>query len=607
MTKIKLTDLLCEFLKLHGVSHVFSVTGGSILHPLHSAHKCGLTVTYTHHEQAASFAADAATRILKRPQACFITTGPAGTNALTGVLESWHDSIPQIIISGQARIADLTNPKSIRQIGSQHTDIVSIVSHITNKVEQIINPNHAVNQILSALFASNSKGVRPGPVWIDIPLDIQWVELNIDERPIEIYNRYRHDHTVAYNNFCAEPSSQSLSKLSQSFSTAKKPLIVLGSGIRNSSYCDQVIKILSLKSIPVALTWGTLDLLESSSPFNVGLLGVNGQRSANLAAYFSDQILGIGTHFADQITGRDKTKFAPNAEKYILNIDKREVLHASKFCNAIEFDLESYGHLLCKLLNGLPSFQRDMPLITHLRGLNSIDLLFPDAKKADLNIYSFYRNLYQASKPGTIFVSDGGGNTFFGSLQHSIIQSSQRIITTTKTGCMGSGLPQAIGASKASPLSKVICFIGDGSIQFNVQELQTIKHEKLNILIILVNNGGYQAIKDTQSAFFDSTFFGVDDSSGLSLPSFAKISYAYEINYFSANNDGDVCPSALENLISKNSPTILEIFIPPNTPLLPSVGKSDIILDKITIPAIAAMSPDLPDETYTKLMKYKTW
>ncbi len=614
MKVIKLSDLLCEFLRLHGVSCVFGVTGGSILHPLHSAHKLGLTVIYTHHEQAASFAADAATRMLSRPQACFVTTGPAGTNALTGVLESWLDSIPQIVVSGQARLSDLTSKSTVRQIGSQHCDIISIVESVTKKAVQINSADGAIYDLLGAITASNSPGERMGPVWIDIPLDMQWAGIEIDKSPSEIYNNYITTINSVKRKTCIQssvedPKLAGLSRLMKSLRGASRPLFIIGAGINASPYKRTILSLLAEKELPFAFTWGTIDSVSYMDPLNFGLLGVNGQRSANFAAYLSDCIIGLGTHFSDQITGRSKHEFAPNAEIYMLDIDPNEIDHASSFVHGINFDLNLDSPLLIHLLSDYdrlvsPNVAQNRFTIKSLNNIN--DATFSGVELSTTLLPRLYRSIFQNCEDNTIFVADGGGNTFFASLQNSQPKTGHKIITSVKTGCMGSGLPQAIGAAVASPSSKVCCFIGDGSLQFNIQELMTISHNNLDISIIVINNGGYQAIKDTQNHYFESNTFGVDHDSGLGIPNYHLISRGYDIDYKSESIDSANLESSLHHSLQPG-PHIIEIFVPANIPMIPALGTTAEALAGCDLPPIANMQPTLPSDLLESLLTISEW
>ena len=320
---MKASDLLCKILSEFGISKVFGVTGGSILHPLESAHKLTFDVYYTHHEQAASFSADAATRITSQPQACFVTTGPAGTNAMTGVLTSWLDSIPQIVISGQARLSDLTDSNSVRQIGTQHYDVINSIKNITNGYIQLTNEETFCEDIINTLYKSVSE--RPGPVWIDIPLDLQWAEINNCNYEIKSANYFQNNFKKDFfNENRSQNLEESITLALDNLINAKKPLIIIGAGCKQNKVGKELVEIFTKLSIPMAFTWGSIDLLDSENKYNLGIIGINGERSTNLAAYLSDVIIGFGTHFSDQITGRERKLFGPNARKFAFDIDPKE-------------------------------------------------------------------------------------------------------------------------------------------------------------------------------------------------------------------------------------------------------------------------------------------
>ena len=605
---MKASDLLCKILSDFGTSKVFGVTGGSILHPLQSAHQIGFDVYYTHHEQAASFAADASTRITNKPQACFVTTGPAGTNAMTGVLTSWLDSIPQIIISGQARLSDLTNKNSVRQIGTQHYDVINSIKNITNSYVQLQNESTFCQDILRTLYQSVSE--RPGPVWIDIPLDLQWADIKKCDYEVKNFDYFQSNRKKKIISVGLKINTDELIKNAiDNLLKANKPLVIIGAGCKQSKVGEELVKIFTELSIPMAFTWGSIDLLESKNDFNLGLIGINGERSANLAAYLADVIIGFGTHFSDQITGRERELFAPNAKKFAFDIDPKECERIKDFADVINIDLRTKLDFIIEYLKSKSSNRIFNKVnISTLKNLREFDQKI-DPDEDYINIMRFYSLIYKVAPEESIFVSDGGGNTFFSSLQNLRIKKGQRSITSGGSGCMGSGLPQAIGAA-LSGNNKVFCFIGDGSMQFNIQELQTIKHHNLDITVLLINNSGYQAIIDTQNSYFDGNKFGVDSESGLSLPDFRKIVNAYEISYESFTKDYQLSETEIKRFCQQNSnPKVIEVFVKPNTPMHPklSSGRKDKTTQMRQLPGIVAMDPQLPDETYKGLLAIKSW
>ena len=605
---MKASDLLCKILSEFGVSKVFGVTGGSILHPLESAHKLGLDVFYTHHEQAASFAADAATRITKQPQACFVTTGPAGTNAMTGVLTSWLDSVPQIVISGQARLSDLTDANSVRQIGTQHYDVLNSIKNITNACIQLKNEDTFCDDIINTLIRSVSS--RPGPVWIDIPLDLQWAEIKNCEYSFKKATLFKVDLLGSNNEKKPKTDFNPLIiEALNSLKDAQKPLVIIGAGCKQNNVGEELVKLFTELSIPMVFTWGSIDLLDSENPLNFGLIGINGQRSANFSAYLSDVIIGFGTHFSDQITGRERNLFAPDAKKYAFDIDPKECERLKNFAVVINIDLREKLFFIIDYIR--KNYIKRIPNKLHINTLKNLKDFDQNLnlQKDFVNILRLYSLVYQFADSNSIFVSDGGGNTFFSSLQNINLKKGQRSITSGGSGCMGSGIPQAIGAALSGE-KKVFCFIGDGSMQFNIQELQTIKHHNLDITIFLINNSGYQAIIDTQNSYFNGNKFGVDKESGLSLPNFEKVVKAYEISYELFSSDYQLSEKEIQRLCLKNkNPKVIEILVKPNTPMFPTLssGKKDEYTLMKKLPGIVSMDPQLPNKTYENLLKIKSW
>jgi acetolactate synthase-1/2/3 large subunit len=559
---VKLTDYLVDALADAGVNTVFGVTGGSIVHPLHSAEKNKrLKVVYTHHEQAASFAADAVAHFPGQIGACFVTTGPGGTNAITGLTSSWLDSVPVIFVSGQARSEHLTGPNTVRQIGSQHIDIVSVVKSLTKFAKTIKTPLEARRIIEEAIH--QCKFGRPGPVWIDIPLDLQWS--NID--PVR-------QEPFLPESLIVENRDSDIETLCLDLAMAKRPIFICGFGIKASGFSNEFIDILERMQIPCVFTWNTLDILPHSSSLNLGLIGTAGSRDANLASYHSDLVIALGTHLSNQLIGNDQQEFAPNAKVYVVDVDASELKRLPARFHKINGDLKEIFPNLKIKLKTIESTKRWTPWRETCKEFKELrDFGVPLASNFHDNFvgqYYFYRKLSDRFKEGESLVIDGGGNALFSAFNSLQLKKGQHIISGAGIGCMGSGLPHAVGAAYAAPGSNVYCIIGDGSMQFNIQELATIQLSNLPIKIIIINNDGYKAIKDTQDSFFDCRF-GVDLASGLSLPSYEKIAKAYDIAYRFIRTDKDV--NGVLNEISQDlRPYICEVFVDPDTPLLPRAG-----------------------------------
>lgn len=590
---MKLTDYLIDALYKAGVNVIFGVTGGSIVHPLHSAEKKdSMTVIYTHHEQAASFAADAVGHFPGQIGACFVTTGPGGTNAITGLTSAWLDSAPVIFISGQARREHLTGPQTVRQIGSQHIDIISVVKPLTKFAKTIIDPLDTRKIVEEAIYLCTSG--RPGPVWIDIPLDLQWVDIDISTQ-----ESYKKNIQPNRENF------DDLQILIDAIINAKRPLFIMGFGVKVAGLGDQFIQMIRRIEVPCAFTWNTLDMLDSKSTLNLGLLGTAGSRDANLAAHYADLVIAFGSHLSNQLIGNNPAEFSPSAKVIVIDVDTKELARLPDRFIKINQDVR----------NVVPALDVELRRVkfvfnstnwkikcNEFRSVRNFGISFSKGLNDNyVNQYYFYDQLSSRFQENDCLVVDGGGNTLFSALNSLRLKQGQHIVCGAGIGCMGSGLPHSIGASIASCGSKVYCMIGDGSMQFNIQELATIELHNLPIKIIVINNAGYKAIMDTQDSFFDCRF-GVDRSTGLSLPSYSKVASAYNISYFRLDSDSQV-ESVLSAISIDLKPCICEVFVDPETPLLPRGGfvkGSDGTVRRL---ALHDMYPILPRQIKDELSK----
>lgn len=558
---MKLSDYIADWLVAQGCSQVFGVTGGSVVHLLHSAEKHkGLHVTYNHHEQASAFAATAASRVSNNiPAVCMVTTGPGGTNAITGLTSAFLDSIPTIFLSGQARSNDARALARVRQSGSQHINIVDVVKPLANHAETLASLEDTKSFFERAERALYSS--RPGPIWLDIPLDYQWAEVA--------------EHS--FSKFICSPL-KSVNKLPREVASAiehsKRPLFILGYGCRLANIEKKIIEKLDNYSIPYVLTWNSLDFSGYESPMNLGLIGISGTREANLAVKYSDTIIAVGSHLSKMLTGDNLSQFAESAQAiHILDIDDIEFNRFkddSRFhCHQIDLrdlDVDSFLSTESSTSNRC-SFLSE---IKNLRKYKIHECCEEAISSTDVNQYVAYEILSKCLRPHDNIVIDGGGNVLFSALQSLELPSNTRLITGAGIGCMGSGLPEAIGAFTANG-NRTFCFIGDGSMQFNIQELQTIYHHQCSIIVILYNNSGYLAIKNTQDSFFDRRF-GVGAESGLSFPDYSKVCAAYSIRHESVRTKDDY--EKLERILSsyKEGPLVIEIHIPESTPLIPRGG-----------------------------------
>ena len=483
---MKASHYLASFLAHNHVEHVFGLQGGAVVHLFDSLEQQpGVEVIYCHHEQAAALAATAHAKVSGRIGCAIVTTGPAASNALTGLLAAWQDSTPVLFISGQTRIEHTSYGKPVRQVGSQEFAILDIVKPIT-KYARLVERVDQLPQILEeATFAALSG--RMGPVWIDFPVNLQWGELPTPGKSLYVSN-----------HSCTLPKLQEdiYSLIASELLNAKRPLVVAGNGIRAAGCVDLFRNFVERNNLPFVSSWTASDLLPTSHALNAGIIGVAGQRGANKAVFAADLLICLGSHLGLTQTSTLVDEYAPNSRKIIIDIDADQLENLTvHFDLSVHADLADFFSLNAqdkKLINCECQW---LDFIDVLRSKNRVDTTLIDPLKrgdsVSINSNFFNFSLTNAIPATSNLVIDGGGTALYTGFQSSILKSGQRIICSSAISAMGTGLPESIGVSLASRRGEVYCFIGDGSMMLNLQELQTIRHLGLPIKIIVYNNFGY--------------------------------------------------------------------------------------------------------------------
>lgn len=556
---MKLTDFVAKFLADRNVNIVFGVTGGGIVHLFDSLDKNEqIETVFTHHEQAAALAAVSYARI-KGFGATVVTTGPAGTNTITGVLSAWQDSIPCIFISGQSRFEHISNGKNLRQLGTQEFDIVNLVKPITKYSVVVESPNDIKYHLEKAFYMA--KEGRPGPVWIDIPLNYQWENIDLN----------------VLRSFQAPTAKKSTHELKEKceyiynlIKNSERPIFVLGYGVRLANAQDEFAELLRVLDIPFVGTWTASDMIPTDHELNIGRPGIAGQRGANLVIQNSDLLIALGSHLSIPITGTSFDSFAREAKVVLVNIDHRELeydtvkLDYTLECNVKDFLVEMINflkdkHVKNSSLNSWQSKCKDY------KRLNEIPKAF-FAEKEFVNPYVFMEKLSNKLY-GESIVVDGGGTNLYISFQGLKTKKGQRLLVSSAIASMGTGLPESIGACLADNRQTVICLSGDGSMQFNIQELQTVLNYNLPVKIFVMNNQGYLAIRHTQKAFLESNFAGSSDNGGVKLPDFKKVAQAYGIETVLIKNNSEI-DRGIESMMSNSKPMLCELIVNPEQDLI---------------------------------------
>jgi len=545
---MKVSDIIVNFLLDNNIDTVFTVSGGGCIHLIDSLRKSNINTICMHHEQSAVMAAEGYTRFSKKMCATIVTTGPGGTNTITGLLGLWLDSIPSIIISGQVSTSQMSEGTGCRQIGDQEFDIVSTVKNMTKYAVTIKNSKDILYELGKAYAISNSD--RPGPVWIDVPLDIQGAE--IDKNICSIFN--------TKNNFKKMTNDQKLLfvKLLQN---SKKPLIIIGNGINLSQTNKELEDFLLLTGIPVVTgPHSGIDAVDNTYENYCGRIGILGQLTSNEIVQQADLIICLGTRLPLKMTGYNINEFSPNSKKIIVDIDENEILK-----HKFNIDL--------KIIANLRTFFKDISDIVftsdisnwqkYTKNIRSNQKYYYDKHKNLKNYTSFY---YLINKSSNIFenipIVTSNGTAHVVTMQNYLINKNQRVFTNVGCASMGYGLPAAIGASIANHNKQVICIEGDGSIMMNLQELQTIISYKLPIKLLIINNDGYLSIKLSQESFFNGEEFASGPENGVTLPSYEKIANAFNIKYMSIKNNKEI-DTILKQMVDYPEACIVEVFTHP--------------------------------------------
>ena len=557
---MKLSDYVFRFLKDYTDS-VFLLSGGGIMHLVDSLGKSNLNAYCCHHEQAAAIAAEGYSRIghPEKLGVVLVTTGPGGTNAITGVAGAWLDSIPMLVISGQVKTDNIVPEKQgvplVRAIGFQELNIIDLVKPITKYAVMVDDPSQIRYHLEKAIYLAKSG--KPGPVWLDIPLDVQAAEVKI--------KNLRKFKPLPLSNFRKPkiPMKIIVDKLKK----AKKPLMLVGNGIRLADGVDILWQVLQKLKINVASTMFTADdLVTGEYPYYLGCQGMPGRKAANYAIDNCDLLLVIGDRLQLTQTSYDYENFATQAFKIMVDIDAAE-LHKKTIqidlpvqCDAKYFLNELYKQ---KISLNRCEVKKDL--------LNPADY---QNSSQYLNVYRFWREL--SKYPKAYHVATANGMASVTPHQALRIKKGQRLITNAGLGHMGSGLPMAIGACIATGKKPVICSTGDGSFMLNIQELQTMIHHHLPLKIFIFNNDGYYSIRNTHRNYFGK-IFAADPRTGVSFPNFEKLVKAWGIKYEKISTDKDL--SKVKKVMDYKGAVVCELMIDPDQPSLPK-WKAGLLREK---------------------------
>jgi len=598
--KIRLADYVADFLVEHGITDCFTVTGGGAMH-LNDAlgHKEGLHCLYNHHEQACAIAAEAYARIDNRIAAVCVTTGPGGTNAITGVIGGWLDSVPMLILSGQVRYDTSRRGMglNIRAGGDQEFDITCAVACMTKYCEMIEDPRR-IRYALEKAYHLATTG-RPGPCWIDIPVNFQGCIIDTDEL-------IAYDPATEENDMAPAVTDATVEEVIAKLTSAKRPVVYAGNGVRLSGGFAQFEEAVRRLNIPVVTGWDNIDMMADADPLYVGRGGIMGDRAGNFAVQNADLVLAIGNRLSIRQVGYTWKTWAREAFVIMVDVDSEELkkptLHvempihadAKDFLEKLLAKLPAEGVLFAE--NGWQQtcrdWKRDYPVVQ--------DKHF--AWEGLTNPYAFIKKVSDRLPEGYTTVVGNGTACVVGSHGY-VIKKDQRFIINSAVASMGYDLPAAIGACVALGKKEIVCLSGDGSIQMNLQELQTILTNRLPIKIFVINNDGYHSIRQTQTNLFGNhTKVGIGPESGdLSFPSLEKLAWAYGYSYAACRSNAEL-DATLDQAFGTEGPFLAEIFVDPTQFFEPKSATKRLPDGTLVSPPLEDLAPFLDREELKKIM-----
>ena len=587
---MKLSDWVAQACVNQGVRHVFMVTGGGAMHLNHSfgTHP-KLECIFNHHEQACAMGAEAYCRLNNKLAVVNVTSGPGGTNAITGVYGAYVDSIGMVVISGQVKFETTVRSTGLplRQYGDQELDIEPIVKPITKYCTMVTDPKTIRYHVEKAFYLARSG--RPGPVWLDIPLDVQNAKID----PETLIGFEREEIEENWRTTDLEAASVEILK---HIRNAKRPVVFAGGGVRLSGKHKEFIEFIDKLGVPVVSGWNAHDVIWEDHVLNCGRPGSIGDRAGNFTVQNADLLLVLGSRLNIRQVSYNWQSFAREAFKIWVDIDAEELRKPS-----VKADMPVHASL-SDLLPILAKSSYEGPSSAHkswLAWCRERVARFPTVleeywRRPEINPYCFMQVLFERLEEDQIIVT-GNGSACVISFQAAKLKKGQRLWTNSGCASMGYDLPAAIGIAKAAAGKKIVCLAGDGSLMMNLQELQTIAGYNLPIKIFILNNNGYSSIFQTHRNFFNGVEVGAGPKSGVSFPNFEKLARGFEIDYMSCASHHDMSVT-IEAAMLSDGPTICEVLLDPDQPFAPKLGAKQHPDGRITSPPLEDLSPFLSRE-----------
>jgi acetolactate synthase-1/2/3 large subunit len=589
-TKVRLADYIAEKLVANDVSHVFMVTGGGAMHLNDAFGRCkGMQYVCCHHEQACAMAAEAYARVSGKIGVVNVTTGPGGINALNGVFGAWTDSIPMLIVSGQVKRETALYKHNLigklRQLGDQEVDIVGMVKGITKYAVTVDEPQSIRYHLERGLHLARTG--RPGPCWIDVPIDVQATEIEPDSLPM--YN-------PAIDSIRWETAdlAQACGRILAKIRTAQRPVLYAGAGVRLSGAYKGFLEVIQLLGIPVVTAWNSNDLLWNDHPLFVGRPGSVGDRAGNFAVQNADVLLILGCRLNIRAVSYGWENFARHAYKIAVDVDAEEMRKPTcKIDLPVHADVAEVIRMLHRELSGKAPKPHAEWIAWCLERRRRYPVVLPEYRLSttSINPYCFMDELFRQLRDGEIVVT-ANGTACVTAFQSAIIRPEQRIFHNSGCASMGYDLPAAIGAAYAKPGQRIVCLAGDGSLMMNLQELQTVIGQRLPVKVFVLNNGGYHSIRQTQRAFFEGRLVGCGPESGVAFPDFGKLAAAFGVTYRNCANQSQLEESVRETL-SADGPALCEVMLDKEQPFAPRASSRCLPDGRLVTAPLEDMAPFL--------------
>lgn len=587
--KIRVADYIANFLSDNGITDVFTVTGGGAMH-LNDAfgHHPKIHCTYNHHEQACAIAAEGYTRYSQKLAVVCVTSGPGGINALNGVVGGWLDSIPMFVISGQVKFSTTRSSTNVpvRQLGDQEYNIIDSVKPMTKYAVMIDDP-YKIAYILEKMLYVALHG-RGGPVWLDVPLNIQGAIIETDD--LKHYD-------------CAEDSREVPEKVTEStvntivekLKNAKRPVIFAGTAIRYSGAYESFLKMIEKLNVPVVTEWNAHDLLWDDHPLYCGRPGTVGTRGGNFVLQYSDCLLVLGNRLNIRTISYNWENFAKDAYKIMVDIDPAELMKPTlKIDMPVCADVKDFIEAVNRSSVELKGHQ------SWVEWGRKINEKYPACEKSyldpskPLNPYVFIDKFTKKLSDGDAIICSNGSACVC-TFQGAVVKKNQRLFTNSGCASMGYGLPAALGVAVCKKGERTICIEGDGSLMMNLQELQTVIYNRLNLKIVILNNNGYHSIRQTQKNLFQPPMYGVCSDNGVSFPDFEKLSNAFGFPYFRVDSI-DGADSQIEKALETEGPVVIEAFLDPEQNFSPKLSARRLPDGTMVSPSLEDMSPFLSQD-----------